>query len=749
MRGQRRSRRFGLLQVPVLLAALALASTANAAHDDDRERRNAPSLVIPEVAPGPSRPITIEDLAGLRDIDSLSVSPDGRTFAILVRRGDAARNTYSTAWFVGAVAGGPLTFVGDGGEARLLTRPGGQRTGDFGGSAGRWSPDSRWLVYTVLKDGEVQIWRSRADGAQRRQLTRNPGDVREFAWTDDGRRLLFTTTRARADIHAEAEARARAGVSLYEFNTLADAIHRARPVTPLDDNPPIWSVGMDGRNERLANAEERQVFARAARRQFSMRPGGTELVAGNVSGAVAPPIPRADGAEAWYARVNDSDAGSRPFIRLQMTPPGADDAPIACPASECAGQYFLKTWWSADGGEVVFWRYAGVTGTEHHFYAWSPSTGAVRTILASPDDIYAECHLLAARILCLREAAAQPRHVAAIDVASGRVDVIADVNPEFQRLRFGHVQRIEWDLPADVGNLGYPSRGHGYVLYPPDYDPNRRYPIFIAPYFAGGFFRGDVGDEHPLHVYAANGFIVLNSGFPKVLGGVARYGGDDLNRRLYDPAAGFPHLTMLMDSTVRGLDSAVANGGVDITRVGIGGVSHGAFIPMFILQNRDRLTAVSAGGPGWSQIEYYFTRLAPPTAPSTSQRWPESNEFWSRIDLADNLDQVEAPVLFHFADSELLGGGRLLRRMSDARLAFDAYAFPDELHLKWQPAHRLSVYRRNLDWFRFWLQDIEDPDSAKAEQYERWRQLRELQCRNPRSLRDYCGVISTQAPPAR
>jgi hypothetical protein len=33
----------------------------------------------------------------------------------------------------------------------------------------------------------------------------------------------------------------------------------------------------------------------------------------------------------------------------------------------------------------------------------------------------------------------------------------------------------------------------------------------------------------------------------------------------------------------------------------------------------------------------------------------------------------------------------------------------------------------SVDWFRFWLQDYEDPDPAKAEQYQRWRELRKLQ----------------------
>ena len=43
------------------------------------------------------------------------------------------------------------------------------------------------------------------------------------------------------------------------------------------------------------------------------------------------------------------------------------------------------------------------------------------------------------------------------------------------------------------------------------------------------------------------------------------------------------------------------------------------------------------------------------------------------------------------------------------------------------PVVRLASQGGSVDWFRFWLQGYEDPDSAKAEQYKRWRELRELQ----------------------
>jgi len=62
--------------------------------------------------------------------------------------------------------------------------------------------------------------------------------------------------------------------------------------------------------------------------------------------------------------------------------------------------------------------------------------------------------------------------------------------------------------------------------------------------------------------------------------------------------------------------------------------------------------------------------------------------------------------------------------LQDAGRPAEMVVFPDEYHVKWQPAHRLAIYNRNLDWFRFWLQDYEDPDPAKTEQYTRWRKFR-------------------------
>ena len=46
-------------------------------------------------------------------------------------------------------------------------------------------------------------------------------------------------------------------------------------------------------------------------------------------------------------------------------------------------------------------------------------------------------------------------------------------------------------------------------------------------------------------------------------------------------------------------------------------------------------------------------------------------------------------------------------------------------HVVTNPAVRLAAQGGNVDWYRFWLQGYEDPDSSKAAQYRRWEEMRD------------------------
>jgi hypothetical protein len=68
-----------------------------------------------------------------------------------------------------------------------------------------------------------------------------------------------------------------------------------------------------------------------------------------------------------------------------------------------------------------------------------------------------------------------------------------------------------------------------------------------------------------------------------------------------------------------------------------------------------------------------------------------------------------------------LGALESLTGLREKGRAVDLYVFPHEHHVKLQPAHRLAVYQRNLDWFNFWVRGLK-PESAPdhVEEFNRW-----------------------------
>jgi hypothetical protein len=80
--------------IALFLGLFAAGTQAAAAAGNERA---APTIVLPDEVHGPKRRITTTDLARIRDIDTISVAPDGERFAILVRQAVPEENAYRTA----------------------------------------------------------------------------------------------------------------------------------------------------------------------------------------------------------------------------------------------------------------------------------------------------------------------------------------------------------------------------------------------------------------------------------------------------------------------------------------------------------------------------------------------------------------------------------------------------------------------------------------------------------------------------
>src|SRR5213079_1617625 len=105
-------------------------------------------------------------------------------------------------------------------------------------SAPAWSPDGRWLAFASNRSGKRDLWRVALDGSPAERLTDVTGELGEFRWSPDGRRIAFVlmdpAVPARdARVIGEAQRFAR----LYLVDVAGDATGRgtaARLLTPQD-----------------------------------------------------------------------------------------------------------------------------------------------------------------------------------------------------------------------------------------------------------------------------------------------------------------------------------------------------------------------------------------------------------------------------------------------------------------------------------------------------------------------------------
>jgi len=671
--------------------------------------------IVPQASAGVRRAITADDLARVRDIgmpaDSLpgkspvTISPDGRRVAFQLRQADPATNSYCQALFVLDLRAGSSPMLVDGG-GELITYVFQDLRGVVYTSGipdvvvPAWSPDGRWIAYRKRIDGRTQAWLVRADGGDAHVVIDRPEDVEAVGWSADGKSLLFASRpgllRAERDIDLE-------GRSGYLFGARSVPIARARPFPASPINRMVFALDLDTRAVRLATSAEQ------ARLDDTPpdRPQQADLYA---SGA--------KGARAW-SQAHDAAFTQSPsdiWAAVGQRPP------VRCPDPSCSGT-IEDLWWSRDTPELRFLHREGWGKSMTALYRWRPGERRVRRVMET-SDVLTDCQPTRDdRLLCDRDQSLRPRHIVLIDPRSGRTQVVFDPNPEFASLSLGSVQRLHWRNDHGV-------ESYGDLVLPPDHRPGDRHPLIVVQYRTRGFLRGGVGDEYPIQAFAARGYAVLSFERPPFPAEADAKPNDrrTLTELQRDDTIGWVDRRNMLSSLLEGVALTIKLGVVDPDRIGITGLSDGAVSAWFALNNSsifkaaaissccmDPKTLLLLGGPTWTQ---HMEREGYPS-PSI-----DDPGFWKPESLAMNADHVTAPILMQQSDDEYLLALEAYAALDERNRAVEMRIFPGEHHVKWQPAHRLAIYQRNLDWFDFWLRGIEEPDPAKRDQYAHWEAMR-------------------------
>lgn len=691
--------------IPVLsglavVVALALPEAAHCAPSCADLIASAPSL------PQPRRTIKPEDLVRLRQIgavlpmaneaSALALSPDGKRLAFVITRADPVSNTHCIGLAVLQIgSSGPPQLLDSGGQLILSQQEYRGQLWTIGYPqvvTPRWSPDGRSIAWLRRDRNVTQIWLADAAQGKARQVTSSTTDVEEVAWTPDGRGLVYAT---RSGLAAERTALAGEARTGFHYDSRFTPIMSDRPM-PSGSVP--WSIfHVDLANSAVRKAELSE----------------TNLLPSDMLGKYPPP-PKAISFDGKLAETKRSTAN--PFSPLVLSATMGAEGTITCKGTACDGD-FDHLWWSSDGEELYYLRKEGWAQGDTAIYRWVPGHDPVP--LVRTGDLISNCVMTGPELLCLRESAAVPQRLVAIGLKTGKIRDRYDPNPEFRNIRFGKVQRLEWR--NDQGN-----EVRGDLVLPPDYVPGKRLPLIVTTYLSDGFLRGAMGDEYPIHAFAAAGFAVLSYSQPRT-GTNTNPNLDTIVKVQSDGTRSWARRRALQSAVMAGVDRAVSLGIADPERVGISGLSDGSTTVQFALINSKRFAAAAMSTcclEPWAVNVGYGPAFA---GLMQGQGWgsltADDRAFWEPGSLIQNAAAINTPLLMQLADHEYLGGVDVYAALKEKGKPVDLYVFPDAFHWKYQPAQRLAVYQRNLDWFSFWLQDRVDPAPAKAAQYAHWRAL--------------------------
>ncbi|TDW61556.1 dipeptidyl aminopeptidase/acylaminoacyl peptidase [Novosphingobium sp. PhB55] len=688
------------MSAAVAALAFACSPAARAACDD---------LLPPADLKLDRRGVTPMDIARLRDTgDPLvigeptspyALSPDGKTLAFVIARADPVTNDRCSALVVLPAVGGKSPRILDrGGGLPLLSSPVRglfMTTGFPQQIAPLWSPGGQFLAYRKVVEGVVQLVLVNAANGAARLVTRSPVDVEDFRWSADGASLIYL---ARVGRIAAKERIERAGRSGWVYDESVLPLESWEPRPWARDLPQQgFVVDPDsGLTREASSAEKESVTVPAL--------GGTIFNTGDST---------PEGARAWTEA-----ASSAPMADRQLWASLPDGRKIQCRLPACTGR-ISRISWDRTGVSLVFQQREGWNGEETVLYRWFPAAGQLQTILRTSDELTG-CIRSGKEMICGRENASVPRRIVSIDLADGRSRELFDPNPEFAHLELGKVRRLRWK-----NDLGLPAWGD--LVLPPGYDGKARLPLVVVQYLSRGFLRGGIGDDYPIFALAAKGFAVLSFQRPPFVGKLIP-GLKTIEEALAASDKDWMERRSLYSAVSEGIDTAIATGAVDPSRLGITGLSDGASTVEFALSNSDRFAAAAMstccddllsslvlGGFAWGDAN---RKSGYPLSVD------DDRAFWKPLSLSVNARRIDTPILMQLADREALTALPAIGAFREAGKPVEAIIYPDEYHNKWQPQHRLAVYQRNIDWFDFWLRDQEDPSPEKRDQYERWRRLR-------------------------
>jgi hypothetical protein len=300
--------------------------------------------------------------------------------------------------------------------------------------------------------------------------------------------------------------------------------------------------------------------------------------------------------------------------------------------------------------------------------------------------------------------------------------VIWDPNPQLKILDLGQASLYRWKNKEG-------KEWKGGLFKPSDYKAVQRYPLVIQTHgFAESEFRpsGVYPTAFAARALTAAGIVVLQA--------------DEQGCPVNTPAEG----PCAVSSYEAAANQLVSEGVVDPQKIGIIGFSRSCFGVLEMLTMASLHLKAASITDGWLMTySHYLLDEGPPTGDDDqlddkvigAKPFGEGLKLWLKRSPGFNLDKLSTPLLVvGEGPVSLLGMWEPYAGLRYLHKPVDMILLNTDEHVLTNPAVRMASQGSAVDWFRFWLQDYEDPDPVKSGQYARWRDLRKLQSENEHKL---------------
>src|SRR5690606_14119426 len=509
-----------------------------------------------------------------------------------------------------------------------------------------------FIYYRAMLDGRVDVWRAAADGSGAEPVTLDPADVREFSLVDGGRTLRYAVGATRAEVVRAEEAEYDNGIHIDETVPVGANLFRSSYVGGrlatqryigiwfargplLGDLPDRW------REIDLETGERRELPPVDSASEQDPRKTDPSLLPLTVFEAKD----ERSGRTAVLLRTDGGDRARRTTLtRLSVLPARKGGGEITCKAEACTGKSISSVQWRPDGQALLFTVTDHDAGEAQSIFLWNIGTGAVRPVVAAQGFLNggrtrsSTCGMSATALACVAAEAANPPRLEAVDIATGKRRVLYAPNAA---LDADLEEAISSRLVTWTDAEGRKFDGQLFVGRSGAAGPR---PLFINYYRCNGFLRGGMGDEWPLASLAEAGISTLCiDSPPPVKDAVVRF----------DTALG----------AVRSAINLLATEGlVDRERVGMGGLSFGSEVTLWVAMRSGLLAAASVTSPNCTPLYYLFNQtkgdmfrngLRAIWALGSPEETPEQ---WKRLSPVYNLDSIDIPILFQMPEEEYLYG---------------------------------------------------------------------------------------------